>query len=299
MVKFLRHLLPILSPSFVPRKEEKVLTKVFSNLDYYLPFRQHAPSLANARQKIYADVDRLASDDGVGFFNILAFRGVFFGSPFSKSDRYQWFNSLADWEHFHDTGRDEAKKHKGEEYYVKKNCYGQSQIGRKLSLLSSYWEQRLRWNDKFTNPEKLTITQVFSWLTSYEKDDTTKKSTTVFSNIGNLTALLICGDLVEAGILPMPSTGEWAESIAKTGMGSKAGMEMCGLVEKDCGKVKFCAAFTSLDQALQTELREDEKEAMGYNIVMLEHALCKIKRIGGCIKEEVLNSEIFKKSYVY
>jgi hypothetical protein len=52
---------------------DKIITKVCSNLDFYLPFRQHAPSLANARKAIYADPDRLMSDDGVGFFNILAF----------------------------------------------------------------------------------------------------------------------------------------------------------------------------------------------------------------------------------
>ena len=33
-------------------------------------------------------------------------------------------------------------------------------------------------------------------------------------------------------------------------------------------------------KALQTELTKEEKDVMGYNIVMLEHTLCKIKRIG-------------------
>lgn len=205
MVKFLRRLLPVLSPSFSPPRDDKLLTKVFRNRDYYLPFRQHAPSLANARREIYADLDRLEYDDGVGFFNILAFRGVFFGSPFAQSTRYRWFNSLDDWEHFQDTESEEANKYEGEEYYVKKNCYGQSQTNRKLSLLSSYWDQRLLWNDMFNKPDKPTVTQVFRWLTSRFTDDRTKKTSTLFLNIGELTALLICGDIVEAGILPMPS----------------------------------------------------------------------------------------------
>jgi hypothetical protein len=279
-VKFLRHLLPILSPSFVLPANEKIITKVCSKLDYYLPFRQRAPSLARARQVIYADVDRLASDNGVGFFNVLAFRGVFFGSPFAKSDHYQWFDSLEDWELFRDTGVQEAKKYKGEEYYVRKNCYGQSQTGRQLSLLSSYWEQREQWNDIFNKPEKPTVKQVFKWLTSRRTDPQTKSSSTLFSNIGSLTALLICGDLVEAGILPMPSASEWAKSINTMGKGSREGMERCGFVKKDCSSEEFSTAFSSLDEALKKELREDEKEAMGYNIIMLEHALCKIKRIG-------------------
>jgi hypothetical protein len=282
-VKFLRRLLPILSPSPVPPQNDEVITKVIGNLDYYLPFRQHAPSLKHARLAIYAN-DRLSSNDGIGFFNILAFRGVFFGSPFAQSDRYRWFDSLSDWEHFQESGKGKANNHKGEEYYVNKTCYGQCQAGRQLSLLSSYWDQRLRWNDMFNKPEKPTVMQVFRWLTSQHAttNETSKKKTTVtlFPNIGDLTALLICGDLVEAGILLMPSAREWAESIDKMGKGSKSGMVKCGLVREGCKREEFCGAFASLDQALQIELTNEEKDAMGYNIIMLEHALCKIKRIG-------------------
>jgi hypothetical protein len=282
-VKFLRRLLPILSPPSIPPENDKVITKVNSNLDFYLPFRQYAPSLKNARRVIYADIKGLASDDGIGFFNILAFRGVFFGSPFAQSPRFRWFNSLSDWEHFRESGKGKANNHKGEEYYVKKNCYGQSQKGRELSLLSSYWDLRLQWKVKFgvSDQNEITVGQVYPWLTSSIKsDDDTKKTTTLFPNIGKLTALLICGDLVEAGILSMPSTRDWAESINKMGKGSKAGMEKCGLVKSNCSGEEFCTAFASLDKALQTELSEEEKKAMGYNIIMLEHTLCKIKRIG-------------------
>ena len=279
-MKFLRLLLPILSPTFIPPQGRCVLTKVFNNLDFYLPFRQHAPSLSNARLHIYADLDRLKSDDGVGFFNILAFRGVFFGSPFAQSDRYRWFHSLEDWRLFRATGKEEEEKYDNEEYYVKKNCYGQSQKTRELSLLPSYWEKRFLWNDFFNQPEKPSVTQVYRWLISTEINNETKKSTTLFRNIGHLTALLICGDLVEAGILDMPTARDWAISIDKMGKGSRQGMEACELVKIDCGREEFCNAFISLDKALQTELTKEEKDAMGYNIIMLEHTLCKIKRVG-------------------
>ena len=142
-MKFLRLLLPVLSSSFNPSSEEKVLTKVFHNHDFYLPFHQYGLSLTKAQQEIYADINRLTNKDGVGLFNILAFWGVFFGSPFANSGHYQWFKSLANWERFQDKGKGKGNKHTGEEYYVKKNCYGQSQIGHDLSLLSSYWDQRL------------------------------------------------------------------------------------------------------------------------------------------------------------
>ena len=70
------------------------MKKVQSDLDYYLPFRQYAPSLANARQEIYADVNRLASPTGVGLFNILAFRGVFFRITLCKIGSFQMVQSI-------------------------------------------------------------------------------------------------------------------------------------------------------------------------------------------------------------
>ena len=151
-------------------------------------------------------------------------------------------------------------------------------------------------NNMFNKPEKPTVVQVFQWLISHHINNQTKKLMTLFSNIGKLTALFISKDLVKARVLSMPFALKWAESIWKMGNGSKAGLEMCGLVGKGCSQEDFCLAFESLDKALQMELKEDEKEAMGENIVMLEHALCKINKIRSMahIMGEVLNLEIYK-----
>ena len=56
-------------------------------------------------------------------------------------------------------------------------------------------------------------------------------------------------------------------------------MQMLGLIGKKASRVEVTDAFTSLDRCLQLELEEDEKVAMNYNVIMLEHTLCKIKRL--------------------
>jgi len=171
-----------------PPTTGKIIKKVLIELDFFLPFRQHAPSLANARREIYADISRFPGEDGAGFFNVLAFRGVFFGSPFAQSNRYQWFDTFTEWERFRAEGLEVAKQHSKngheETYYVKRNCYGQSQT-----------------------------------------DRSTKSK-----------------------------------------------------------------AFASLDLALRQELTEEEKAAMNYNVIMLEHALCKIKRLTarGIVMKKIL-----------
>jgi hypothetical protein len=289
----LRHLLPILSSSFVHPTTGNVIPKVLTDFDFFLPFRRHAPSLANAQRVIYSKLDYFTRNDGIAFFNVLAFRGVFFGSHFARSAHYRWFDSMDDWETFRIMEKDEANKHGGDDtYYINKTCYGQSQKGHELKLLSSYWKLRLEWNGIFNNPSKLSVEKVYFWLMKSvaSKEDPSKK-VKLFHNIGSLTALLICGDLVEAGILLMPSIQEWAGLIHRLGKGAKAGMEMFGLTRKDGSKEEVRDAFASLDLALQSELRTDEKETMGYNVIMLEHALCKIKRLTtrGISKDTILS----------
>jgi hypothetical protein len=283
----LRHLLPIIrSSSNLPIASssklsklsiaEKLTAKVKSNLDFYLPFRQHAPSLKNARREIYADLHLSDCKDGVAFFNILAFRGVFFGSPFSKSEHFQWFESYEEWEEFRANHKNEALKVSGveEDYYVKKNCYGRSQKERSLDRLEEFWMTRGSWNDMFAKSTPPTIEEVHNWLANSKEESTSK-----FYNIGSLTALLICGDLIEAHILPMPSSHELGQVIYKLGMGGKKGMKELSLVSEEDNVDVFCKAFASLDTYVETTLGAEEKEAMGYNVVMLEHTLCKIKRL--------------------
>jgi hypothetical protein len=255
----------------VPPTTGAIMKKVLSDLDFFLPFRQHAPSLRNARHEIYSDVDQFPGEDGAGLFNVLAFRGVFFGSPFAQSNRYRWFNTLADWEKFRAEGYEEAKKHgidgEDEKYYVKRSCYGQSQTDRSTNLLPIYWNERQLWSTTFNKPTKPTVTEVYKWLES------------TFRNIGALSALLICGDLIEAGILPMPTAGEFGGLIHSLKMGARSAMEKLGLTGKGARKEEVTGAFESLDLSLQQELTEEEKEAMNYNVIMLEHTLCKIKRL--------------------
>ena len=290
VLQYLRHLRPLLSPSFVPSpRSEKIIDKVFHDLDFYSPFRQHAPSLANAIHKIYAN--EFPGENGAGFFNVLAFCGVFFGSPFAQSNRYRWFHTFDDWERFCREGKEIAKNHgvhdDEESYYVKRSCYGQTQVERSTKLLSKYWNQRLLWSTKFNKPTKPSITEVHKWLTS-KRVITGSQNTTLFRNIGNLTALLICGDLIEAGILQMPTALEWGGLIHSLRMGAKDGMNLIGLTSQDPSKSEVSQAFASLDAALQCELEEEEKGMMNYNVIMLEHALCKIKRLttrGVALKE--------------
>ena len=51
----------------------------------------------------------------------------------------------------------------------------------------------------------------------------------VLINIGSLTAILIIGDLVYTGILPMPSPLDWGKFAEKVSKGALAALTMLGL----------------------------------------------------------------------
>jgi len=65
-------------------------------------------------------------------------------------------------------------------------------------------------------------------------------------------------------------------------MGVHGAMEKLSLTSKSASRADVSDAFVSLDQGLQQELTEEEKGVMNYNVIMLEHALCKIKRLTAC-----------------
>jgi hypothetical protein len=65
-----------------------------------------------------------------------------------------------------------------------------------------------------------------------------------------------------------------------------------GLIKNNSNSEEFGKALESLDLLLRQKLTEDEKNAMGYNIVMLEHTLCKFKRLTKKFSLQLLQSEI-------
>jgi hypothetical protein len=98
----------------------------------------------------------------------------------------------------------------------------------------------------------------------------------VFVNIGSLTAILIIGDLVYAGLLPMPSPLEWGEFIEKVLKGALDAITMLGLIDED---TTVPQAFVELDEFVNRVLTAEEKAAMTYDVLTGEHGLCKYKRL--------------------
>jgi hypothetical protein len=94
-----------------------------------------------------------------------------------------------------------------------------------------------------------------------------------------LTALLICGDLVEAGVLEMPSVKAWAGLIFRVGKGAAEGLIRLNMLTEKYTEAELYQAFNGLNTFVEANISDADHMMMGYNIIMLEHGLCKFSRV--------------------
>jgi hypothetical protein len=288
------------------------MSRVAAELDYYLPFRQCAPTMKRAMDVLYSDCNRLHTSQG--FANVLAFRGIFYGSDFAQDD-FQYFNSREEWDAFYHekeailgskekegaAERREKKKQKDaaegkkktksakqveeeenrrkgatEDYFRDMGIYGTSNVRRSTSLFDKYWERSTSefWRNSKTVPWEEMIQsdpsprELYDWLTVDGR----------FPNIGGLTALLIVGDFIEAGVLQVPSPEEWGRLVFDVNKGAKKGLTDLKLIGSNAPLHAVVQEFKTLNDFLLERLTLEQREVMRYNVVMLEHGLCKHPR---------------------
>jgi hypothetical protein len=266
---YLLELKPLLLNGFATytTSSNRTLRLVAKRPDFLLPFRQKAPTIERALGTIYSDVDRLLTPEGL--WNVLMFRGITYGSPYAKDD-LEWFDSYSEWMEYHDTSNKSIEKKK-ERYFVNVCAYGFNNRWQTMDNASPYWTERGCWTSFIQKQPK--VEEAFKFLT---RSRNRKK---VFENIGGLSALSICGDLVELGILEMPSIEEWASLIYTIRKGAMSGLQSLALLGKTFSKVEVIDAFKTLHTFLLATLTDEDRELMGYNIIMLEHSLCKFTGI--------------------
>jgi hypothetical protein len=282
-VDFLRHGMPLLKNGVAAHvnSSNQFLKKIAKSPDKFMPYREHAPTRIRSRDSIYNDPAGLRTS--VGFWNVLCFCGVFYGSEFACEDG-RHFNDLDDWKAF--------SNDKSESYFVVKSAYGSLQGDRSIDQVKEYWAKSHLW-EPLIKKKDLSLFDIYNFLLQSSVDggrstssrkkgsqppkgNNKSSSKKVFVNIGSLTAILIIGDLICAGILPMPSPLDWGKFIEKVSKGALDGMIMLGLIDED---TTVPQAFADLYDFVNGVLTPEEKSAMTYDVLMSEHSLCKYKHL--------------------
>ncbi|KAF8229196.1 hypothetical protein L208DRAFT_1287814 [Tricholoma matsutake] len=295
-LQYLWMLMPMVKNGMKPylKSKDRMLSKVANRPDHFLPFRERAPTQKRAIDMVYDGLeDGLTLED---FWNILCHRRTFYGSEFARTHGGQ-FAILEDWISYKD-GEGSTKEDK---YFVISNAYGPANYHQTLELIEKYWSLQYEWTDFSANkfngmmslfcflssqPIKPEVIDNFADYNPKEEKKKLKQQNDGknpplnFPNIGELTALLICGDLANVGVVEKPTVQQMARLMFDVDKGAILGLQRLGIVKSlnpSVQEVEIRLSF--LHNYLETNLTAEEKELIGYDIDMLEHGLCKYTRL--------------------
>ncbi|KAJ7776599.1 hypothetical protein DFH07DRAFT_766793 [Mycena maculata] len=255
---------------------------LMERMDYIYPFRELAPSRQRSLQSDGPFTPERARTDA-GMFSGAVYRGITFGTEF----QFEYSNFFEDIEEFN------AVKKQATEIYMEENlcnppanffcdsaAFGPPNHQRKIELADIYAKNLTSssWEAKFKNRAQVPFMECWSWL----------KDGKQFPVLGPLAGYLLTADLSYTGAVTPPTLDEMITIVWELNKGAVAGLEELHLIplrtESEGGhkakadKVAVGRALRLLYRRLQRELSKEMKQSVAFDVIVLEHALCKFSR---------------------
>ncbi|KAF8575678.1 hypothetical protein K439DRAFT_1623418 [Ramaria rubella] len=243
---FLLLLLPILEHLEPKQDDSTLFEQVKTDLDFYLPFRNVAPSQSHVLHK----------------------GGGTFSSPAILDNHHNRFDTLSDWNEYHD-----LHSHLGSAHFCNMTAYGTPNVFRGPNQIETYWKGMATW-EKTLQRGFNTFTKLWEYLMHVKKGYRRK----VFPHIGNLSSYLLATDIVYTGLVPHATAKEVGNLIHFCRKGFDHQMVELKLIDqksdaKDCGM-----AYEKLYDKLVRLIPYEECEQMKFDVYSTEYALCKRSR---------------------
>ena len=235
--------------------------KIAEDRDRYLPFRQLGPSKRTVLEDPQGPFSPTRLRTREGFFDALVFRLITQASPILLQERRVHFGSPSILK--------EATKGKSEPDYCNPSATGQHNRFRNIPYIPTYWKHAADWSDLVTRG--ITLESLLAWLTG--KEGSKKR----FFGMGNLVGWLLASDYAYAGLVDIPDTLEVGRIIFEIDAGGRGGLALLGF---DVCTPDACAkSLSNVWAAVRTQFTTAEIHEMGLDLITLEHALCKFKRL--------------------
>jgi hypothetical protein len=149
---------------------------------------------------------------------------------------------------------------------------------KKNKIVTVYWEESDRW-ETWLKSRKPSFLDCITFIQATKSaGGSSAKKQSIFPQLGGLAGMLLAGDYAEAGLIPMPTITEMADIFYKINKGAKAGLTCMQLLKVDETIEECRTAFKNIYKHVDEEFTDEEKEIMGFNVIMMEHALCKYSR---------------------
>lgn len=284
---FIRSLLPLLDLPGPVTSSTGVgwVAQVSGNADFYLPFRQRAPSLYIAQAASPGPYDpRLLCSRGA-FFSSLVFRAVTYSAPVVLDDKQVYFPSFEVWKKFYDKAKNEDKKPAS--YFADMGAYGTSNRHRDPGIVEDLWKASAAWEPFMEDSPTPSAISVYQFLMGLHPKSPRMSPHHKFRNVGPLTAYLLVADYVQAGLIPPLSLSEIAAFVHTLNKGALKGLRLLGLLPLGLQAVSVqdvLHALEKLMECLQSNLGADTCAKIELDWIMIEHALCKYSRLNNVLQ---------------
>lgn len=267
---FILDLLPLIEPAGPPPNPTPIQLWALEDLDYHLPFRQHAPETLSARAPgSFAHPSSIALPGALA--SLWFARGVTYRTLFSRTyPTERFFHTLAAWEAKRAAvvaDRDLSSEN-GEDrkYFCNITAYGAPAHDRREENFQVYFELEAVWRREFPPGEPVAYLTAQSWMLSH------------LPGIGKLTSALCASDLVYAGLVEAPSVEDMGNLVCSIKAGAVKGIKALGLVDKNAVTSKIFPIFGRLYHSLHSSLDDTQRARMDFDVIMYEHLLCKYHR---------------------
>ncbi|TDL24403.1 hypothetical protein BD410DRAFT_838413 [Rickenella mellea] len=246
--------------------------------DSFLPFREKAPSHTTILEEP-SPYQPENVRQCVGFFEAVMFHAIIFKCKILLEEKHQLFQSIGEWLLLVDCY---VKEGKDNSFFCDRCAYSPTNIpGQKYA--PECWPPATKWEKYLLDHPDLSFLQLFKYLDSLNME-----------SVGSLTSYLRATDFAYVGIVPFPSPTEVAKAIITLGAGARNGLAKLKVWAKKKKKGNTddkIARFVFLHDKVKSLLSPGEQADMGYDMLMLEHSLCKLSKMTRFkdIKHSVLN----------
>jgi hypothetical protein len=257
-VKFLQESLHCIIPG-TGSPRTKLQSAILGNTDFLCPFRD----FGHSRRCVLTHELNPYSPHRVrtrgGFFDALVFRCLTQAAPILTDDGLVHFDDHKD---FLKQGSSRGEAYMCNLWAVSR----QPNTHRKSENAQALWEASAIWSHY---ADQRSFMELWRLLQGPR-----------FPGSGKLTAYLLAADYAYAGIVDMPTCDEMGKIIFMIKGGGRNGLRLLRLLSSDSASELQCiSAFRCLHTYLSDCLSIEERVAMHFDVIMVEHALCKLTRL--------------------
>lgn len=257
-------------------------TELLRRMDYICPFRELAPSRLRAAGPEGPFTPALCRTDE-GMYSALLYRGVTFGTEFQM----QYPMVYEDAAEFHDCNERASEEYWEENdrapepsFFCKSDAFGPPNWRRNISLVDTYYTQirQFGWAQQFESRDQIPFLECWEFVREPEH----------FPVLGPLAGYLLTADMSYTGAVIPPTIDDIATVIWDMNKGAAKALEILQLIParkvsvagtvSKADKHTVRKAVRSLYKRLETMLPAQLRRSVGFDPIVLEHALCKFSR---------------------